>query len=193
MIDNLKNLFKSKETIAKENQARENAIRQELLADAARKRLEQEEHKAAIRLEIYNEKMNSSRPWFEEIEGAEDEALLSNRYHWNQAFIKDLLKKGHTGETDTQVVQSYLDSIEEAERQKILEEEREKQRNSSEPWVEVIGQEFNADGDLKIQLDWNDAFIKYLRSNGFKGQTDDILVQMWVSSLSRNLDPIGYQ
>jgi hypothetical protein len=148
------------------------------------------EHAAAL----LQAKFDSDTPWFEPIIGADPHGLLHERYHWNKAFISSLSKKGFHGETAAQIFQAYLDEQDAIERRRVVEEEREVKRNSSEPWVEVIGEKINDDGQIELQLDWNSPFIKYLRLNGFRGATDDIIVQQWLLGLDRVLDnPETYQ
>lgn len=188
MISSIKQLLKSKEVKAREARELEESIRarikQEELDEIQAKKLVLEE----LRKKLLDEKLESTTPWYEAIIGAEDEALLVNRYHWNQAFIKQLIKKGHNGNTDSEVFQSFLDAQDAEERNRVIEEEREALRNSPEPWVEVIGNSYDSEKNLKVQLDWNDAFIRYLRVNGFTGATDDVVVQKWLAGLSNNLE-----
>lgn len=199
-----KDLFKSKEQRAAEQAALEAVLRKKIedeaahartLADeeAERKRVEEENLRKKVEADILQAKMESTTPWFEPIIGAEDATFVHERYRWNQAFIKDLIKKGHAGETDNEVFQSYLDRQLEEERQRVVEEEREKKRLSAEPWVEVIGEKIDSDGRIELQLDWNAAFIKYLKLNGFRGQTDEILVQTWLAALERDATGEDYQ
>lgn len=171
----LKNLFKSKEQL--EQEFRDKLAEEENQKELLRKEVEQK---------ILQEKRESNTPWFEPIIGAEECPYLHERYNWNQAFIKDLLKRGYTGESDSEVIQSYLDKQDQIERERIIEEEREKLRSSGEPWVEVVADEFDSEGRIAIKLDWNQAFIKYLRTNGFRGANDDVLVQTWLAALQRD-------
>lgn len=65
----------------------------------------------------------------------------------------------------------------------FLRKESEKaaeQKNSNEPWVDVRSAEFNTERGVQIELDWNDAFISYLKENGFKGKTELLIVQRWL-------------
>lgn len=192
----LKELFKSEEQRAAELAAYEAKLREKFELDAESKRLAEELEKAR-RLEAENQlrekfeaeslqaKLDSTTPWFEPIIGAEDAAFVADRYRWNQAFIKDLIKKGHKGETDSEVFTSYLARQDEEARQRILDEEREAKRNSLEPWVEVMSDKVDEDGRIEIQLDWNDAFIHYLRMNGFRGANEEVLVHTWLAALEK--------
>lgn len=55
------------------------------------------------------------------------------------------------------------------------------------PWVDVIHSEYKedhgADG-FSFELDWNDAFVKLLRSEGYVGATDEEIVEQWFEDKS---------
>lgn len=195
-----KEVFKSSETRAAELAAREEQIRKSVSEEIEARRVATEQAaiaaeeaakaaRAEIEAQLLREKMESSTPWFEPIIGAENATFVSERYRWNQAFIKDLIKKGHAGETDVEVFTSYLSRQDEEERQRILEEERDKKRNSLEPWVEVMSDKVDEDGRIEIQLDWNPAFIHYLRMNGFRGANEEVMVQTWLAALEKESNP----
>lgn len=192
----LKEVFKSNETRAAEQAARDAALRQKFEEEAEAKRVaeaaaaeeraaEEERIRKEVEAKLLQEKMDSTTPWYEPIIGAENSTFVHQRYRWNQAFIKELIKRGHTGNTDSEVFQSYLARQDEEERQRIVTEEREKKRNSPEPWVEVMSDKIDEDGRIEIQLDWNDAFIHYLRMNGFRGANEEVLVQSWLAALEK--------
>jgi hypothetical protein len=65
--------------------------------------------------------------------------------------------------------------------------QRRKFKNSSEPWVSIIGDVEDAKKGLKLDLDWNDAFITYLRQNGIMGIKDEEVVARWVTTLHAQL------
>ena len=56
-------------------------------------------------------------------------------------------------------------------------------RNSPEPWIEVIGDSIDPVRGLILKLDWNDAFIQYLKENGITGQDEDTAVQKYLALL----------
>lgn len=66
-------------------------------------------------------------------------------------------------------------------------EAREQMKNSDKPWVEVISMVEDPTQGAKIELDWNDAFIVYLKNNGFTGITDDQIIQKYIAVLLRNI------
>lgn len=55
--------------------------------------------------------------------------------------------------------------------------------NSSEPWVEVVGDQWNDVHGLQINLDWNDAFVAKLRELGYTGKDDATVVHKWLALL----------
>lgn len=56
-----------------------------------------------------------------------------------------------------------------------------------EPWVGVIGSEYNpgdgADG-FSFELDWNEAFVEMLINNGYEGNTAEQVVEQWFEDTS---------
>lgn len=63
--------------------------------------------------------------------------------------------------------------------------DRAKRYDSDEPFVEIVSQTFSEEGGVQLRLDWNKAFIGYLRRNGFTGPSDESIVDNWLVSLSR--------
>ena len=62
----------------------------------------------------------------------------------------------------------------------------EKMKQSPDPWVDIIGW-VRTDEGVKVELEWNDAFVDYLRGNGIKGSDDEQVVQKWVTLLLRDM------
>lgn len=65
--------------------------------------------------------------------------------------------------------------------------EKTKFENSDEPWVSIIGDAIDPKHGLKLDMDWNDAFVKYLRKNGVPGIRDEDVVGYWVTTLHQQL------
>ena len=66
-----------------------------------------------------------------------------------------------------------------------------KERATAEnrPWVSVLETHVN-EKDPKngfFDLDWNDEFIRYLRLNGYQGQTQEEIVDKWFTDLCRTV------
>ncbi len=62
----------------------------------------------------------------------------------------------------------------------------ERMKASDEPWMDIEAWDENKTG-AKIELDWNDAFIKHLRENGIAGTDDDQVVQKWLILLMEDM------
>lgn len=79
-----------------------------------------------------------------------------------------------------------------AEEQRLRREDEEKSYNtyinkmktSPSPWVEVKGIVHDPKMGVRIELDWNEAFIKHLRDNGYTGADDDTVIHRYVAELS---------
>jgi hypothetical protein len=76
--------------------------------------------------------------------------------------------------------------------QKRIEEQQEEEKKiaeekTKEPWVDIRGIMEDSKHGIKVDLDWNDAFVDYLRENGINGADDEIVVQKWITMLYRDL------
>lgn len=96
---------------------------------------------------------------------------------WNKAFIADLRKsleeelvRQGTYKTDQEVVDLWL---------------ARRNHESEKPVLNVVHTSINKDGTLNLRLEWNDAFIKMLRDNGFDAEDEDTLVQSYLASIAR--------
>lgn len=59
-------------------------------------------------------------------------------------------------------------------------------KKSPDSWVEIIGW-VETDQGVKVELEWNDAFIDFLSSEGVTGTEEDQIVQKWVAMLLHNI------
>ena len=59
-------------------------------------------------------------------------------------------------------------------------------KKSADPWVDIQGWVETEQG-VRIELDWNDAFVQHLKSEGITGADDDQVVQKWVTLLLANM------
>jgi len=60
-------------------------------------------------------------------------------------------------------------------------------QDSTEPFVSVLGMGFDKHQGLKITLDWNDAFIRYLTAAGIKGNNDEETIRIWLAHLNYDI------
>lgn len=72
------------------------------------------------------------------------------------------------------------------EAKKVHDEYLAKMKESSDPWVEIQGWTETAHG-VRIELEWNDAFVLYLKEQGVTGADDDQVVQRWITLLLRDM------
>jgi hypothetical protein len=59
----------------------------------------------------------------------------------------------------------------------------------NEPWVSVISVELDPSniGSGAFELDWNDKFVANLVRAGYKGKTDQQIVDQWFQDICRNV------
>jgi hypothetical protein len=58
-----------------------------------------------------------------------------------------------------------------------------------EPWVAVLDTHINKENVRNgfFELDWNDYFIVQLRDAGYRGETDEAIVDAWFKDLCRDV------
>ena len=59
-------------------------------------------------------------------------------------------------------------------------------KDSPDPWMELVGISAD-DGQIKIELDWNPAFVETLRKNGFVGPDEETVMQRYVAILAKSV------
>ena len=74
------------------------------------------------------------------------------------------------------------------EESKVISTYSETMKNSPEPWIDIRGYSQEVDGRLKIELDWNDAFIEQCKKEGLSGTSDEQIIQKYLSLLTHNID-----
>lgn len=60
--------------------------------------------------------------------------------------------------------------------------------NIEDAKVNLTGIYYDKERGIRTELDWNDAFIKYLRLNGYKGVDDEQVVQHWLAALLKHVE-----
>lgn len=70
---------------------------------------------------------------------------------------------------------------------RLQEAADDEKRNGVEPWVEIKSDGIDGVKGIHIELDWNEAFIEYLKDAGIKGPTEDAVVQRWIAFLYQDL------
>jgi hypothetical protein len=66
---------------------------------------------------------------------------------------------------------------------------KEKATANKEPYVAVLNTHVNSDNIRNgfFELDWNEYFVLQLKNAGYKGKTDEEIVDQWFSELCRNV------
>jgi len=64
-------------------------------------------------------------------------------------------------------------------------------KESDEPWLEVLGGDIDDVKGVELKLDWNDAFIDQLRSQGYTGTTETTLVGKYLLTLGNTVASNG--
>lgn len=70
---------------------------------------------------------------------------------------------------------------------KRQEEEKRSRYESKEPWIEILSSGEDSDKGMRMDLDWNKAFIDYLAENGISAPTEEEAVQLYLSLLYRDM------
>jgi len=72
--------------------------------------------------------------------------------------------------------------------EKARKEEEERLKNSDEPWFVQVGSESkdkDNKGVVKVEYDWNDAWIKLLREHGYQGSDDETVIQHYLAVIAK--------
>ena len=91
--------------------------------------------------------------------------------------VKDKFKKNPKEETSEQ------------KRLRLLEEEKKAATKAKKPWVAVLNTHVNHH-DIKngfFELDWKIEFIEELLDAGYKGETNEQIVDAWFKTIARNI------
>jgi len=70
-------------------------------------------------------------------------------------------------------------------RRAALKEEKEAATKAGEPWVAVLDTQVNKDNIRNgfFELDWNNEFIEQLLDAGYKGETNEQIVDAWFRTI----------
>ena len=77
----------------------------------------------------------------------------------------------------------------EEQRRTILEKEKQQANKRKEPWVAVLDTHINPDNIRNgfFELDWNNEFIERLLDAGYKGETNEEIVDSWFKTIARQI------
>jgi len=71
--------------------------------------------------------------------------------------------------------------------QEAKEEAEKKLRESSDPWVDIKAIVHDPEKGVQIELDWNEAFIEYLKANNYTGVDEEAIIQKYLAVLTQNI------
>ena len=93
---------------------------------------------------------------------------------WNK-LVRDKKKELATEEVKTS----------EELRREALEKEKEAATAKGQPWVAVLDTQVNPDNIRNgfFELDWNNEFIEQLLDAGYKGETNEQIVDAWFRTI----------
>ena len=101
---------------------------------------------------------------------------------WWKKLIRDA---GIKAKIDNPVEEKTPEDI----RRAALEEEKAQATKEGKPWVAVLDTQVNPDNIRNgfFELDWNNEFIEQLLDAGYKGETNEQIVDQWFQSLVRQM------
>ncbi len=69
----------------------------------------------------------------------------------------------------------------------------ESMKDSPEPWVNVVKAHVDPSNPKQgyFELEWNPAFVLFLRKNGYQGATPEDIVDQWFTDLCKNVSLDG--
>ena len=101
--------------------------------------------------------------------------------------MKDIINKIKSLGKKKEEVKKPLSA--EEERRAVLAKEKEEASKKGEPWVGVLDTKVNPDNIKNgfFELDWNNEFIEQLVDAGYKGESNEQIVDAWFKTIARNI------
>jgi hypothetical protein len=104
--------------------------------------------------------------------------------------MKNILKKifGIT-EMENAIAETRAVAQEAAAKEQEALSPKDQATQNKEPWVAVLNTHVNKDNIRNgfFELDWNEYFVLQLRSAGYRGESDEDIVNQWFTELCRNV------
>ena len=97
--------------------------------------------------------------------------------------MKDIINKLNPFATKEKTVENVKTT--EQERRAILDKEKAAATAKGEPWVAVLDTQVNPENIRNgfFELDWNNEFIEQLLDAGYKGETNEEMMEKWFRSI----------
>ena len=98
----------------------------------------------------------------------------------NMGWWNKLVRNKKEAEVETKDIQTPEDI-----RRAALEQEKEQATKDNKPWVAVLDTQVNSDNIRNgfFELDWNNQFIEDLLDAGYKGETNEQIVDAWFRTI----------
>jgi len=117
-------------------------------------------------------------PWAVEVKDSHGQLSIKD---CNAAYVRDLRarlpEELTSAATNDEVIKLWTDRY---NHEKI------------EPKLEVVHSGILPDGRIKMQLEWNDAFIRQLQERGIQGETEEKMVENYLAAMTRKVDADMY-
>lgn len=106
-------------------------------------------------------------------------ALASNRDKSDEivALRNDLAAQTELAESTAAQLQTATDQLHE------INQVKQEQQTGTTPYFSLSTSHLDDVKGLEIQMDWNPAFIQYLKDNGHTGRVEEEYVQRWLTIL----------
>lgn len=123
-----------------------------------------------------------------EIAQAAQQAKTEDQIHQLMVAVENIKEQKESLEEKLEnTTQELEEASSELQIHRSKAEADEARRTGSEPWVEIKSDKIDDVKGIQIELDWNDAFVTYLRDNGVTAKTDEAVVQKWLLTLYQNI------
>ena len=121
--------------------------------------------------------------------GILDHAVIPIKENKMKKFIKNLFGIEDKVEPKASEVKEEPVVTPKAPKAKKQKTPKEIATEKKEPWVAVLDTHVNKDNIRNgfFELDWNEYFVLQLKSNGYQGDTEEAIVDLWFQDLCRNI------
>jgi hypothetical protein len=83
------------------------------------------------------------------------------------------------------IIEEEKDKTPDEIRRELLQKEKEEAEKNKKPWVAVLDTQVNPDNIRNgfFELDWNNEFIEQLLDAGYKGESQEEIVDAWFKTI----------
>lgn len=111
--------------------------------------------------------------WLSEKKEKAKQAELERFKEWSRLQKEESEKEEQAKQKREEELRQAAKKLEEQKSQAIKE--------SDEPWSDCVVCGTDENGRIKVELDWNNAFVRYLRECGFTGEDDQVVLKYWAT------------